>query len=44
MVELTSIFSGVGYLVFSHAAGEVLKRRGYKFTIIMGLACQCRLP
>ncbi|KAL7419266.1 hypothetical protein Q5752_006103 [Cryptotrichosporon argae] len=27
-----------GYFVFSFVAGEVLKRRGYKFAIIMGLA------
>ena len=31
------ICSGVGYLIFSHFAGEILKRRGYKFTIIFGL-------
>ncbi|WWD17715.1 hypothetical protein CI109_102156 [Kwoniella shandongensis] len=31
-------YFGIGYFAFSPVAGEVLKRRGYKFTIIMGLA------
>ncbi|CAE6377613.1 unnamed protein product [Rhizoctonia solani] len=30
-------YFGVGYFAFSPIAGEVLRRRGYKFTIIMGL-------
>jgi FHS family L-fucose permease-like MFS transporter len=31
-------YFGIGYFAFSPVAGEVLKRRGYKFTIIMGLS------
>lgn len=31
------MYFGGGYLIFSPIAAEVLKRRGYKFTIIMGL-------
>ncbi|KAF8602696.1 MFS general substrate transporter [Ceratobasidium sp. AG-I] len=31
-------YFGVGYFAFSPFAGEVLRRRGYKFTIIMGLS------
>ncbi|KAI9638184.1 major facilitator superfamily transporter [Dioszegia hungarica] len=31
-------YFGIGYFAFSPVAGEVLRRRGYKFTIIMGLA------
>lgn len=31
------MYFGGGYLLFSPVAAEVLKRRGYKFTIIMGL-------
>lgn len=31
------MYFGGGYLLFSPIAAEVLKRRGYKFTIIMGL-------
>ncbi|CAE7218436.1 unnamed protein product [Rhizoctonia solani] len=30
-------YFGVGYFAFSPVAGEILRRRGYKFTIIMGL-------
>lgn len=30
-------YFGIGYFAFSHVAGEVLKRRGYKTTIMMGL-------
>ncbi|KAK8866083.1 hypothetical protein IAR55_001234 [Kwoniella newhampshirensis] len=30
-------YFGIGYFAYSPVAGEVLKRRGYKFTIIMGL-------
>lgn len=33
-------YFGVGYFAFSPIAGEVLRRRGYKFTIIMGLTCE----
>jgi FHS family L-fucose permease-like MFS transporter len=31
-------YFGGGYLCFSPIAGEVMRRRGYKFTIIMGLS------
>lgn len=31
-------YFGIGYFAFSPVAGEVLKRRGYKTTILMGLA------
>ncbi|KAG8775384.1 hypothetical protein FRC12_001522 [Ceratobasidium sp. 428] len=31
-------YFGLGYLCFSPVAGEVLKRKGYKVTILMGLA------
>ncbi|CEL52303.1 L-fucose permease OS=Haemophilus influenzae (strain ATCC 51907 / DSM 11121 / KW20 / Rd) GN=fucP PE=3 SV=1 [Rhizoctonia solani AG-1 IB] len=31
-------YFGAGYFAFSPIAGEVFRRRGYKFTIIMGLA------
>ncbi|WRT64310.1 uncharacterized protein IL334_001242 [Kwoniella shivajii] len=31
-------YFGIGYFAYSPVAGEVLKRRGYKFTIIMGLS------
>jgi FHS family L-fucose permease-like MFS transporter len=31
-------YFGIGYFAFSPVAGEVMKRRGYKFTIIMGLS------
>ncbi|KAK4635262.1 L-fucose-proton symporter [Fulvia fulva] len=34
---LQVMYFGGGYLVFSPIAAEVLKRRGYRFTIIMGL-------
>lgn len=34
---LQAAYFGVGYFLFSPVAGEVLRRRGYKFTIIMGL-------
>lgn len=34
---LQAAYFGIGYFAFSPVAGEVLKRRGYKFTIIMGL-------
>lgn len=34
---LQVMYFGGGYLLFSPIAAEVLKRRGYKFTIIMGL-------
>jgi len=30
-------YFGIGYFAFSPVAGEILRRRGYKFTIIMGL-------
>jgi len=30
-------YFGIGYFAYSPVAGEVLRRRGYKFTIIMGL-------
>ncbi|KZL82792.1 major facilitator superfamily transporter [Colletotrichum incanum] len=35
---LQVMYFGGGYLLFSPVAAEVLKRRGYKFTILMGLA------
>ncbi|KAF2718408.1 MFS general substrate transporter [Polychaeton citri CBS 116435] len=35
---LQVMYFGGGYLCFSPIAAEVLKRRGYKFTILMGLA------
>ncbi|WOO82889.1 Glucose/galactose transporter [Vanrija pseudolonga] len=31
-------YFGFGYFCFSPVAGEVMKRKGYKFTIIMGLS------
>ncbi|KXS14660.1 MFS general substrate transporter [Gonapodya prolifera JEL478] len=31
-------YFGVGYFLFSPIAGEILKRKGYKFTVITGLA------
>lgn len=34
---LQAAYFGIGYFFFSPIAGEVLRRRGYKFTIIMGL-------
>lgn len=34
---LQAAYFGIGYFCFSPVAGEVLRRRGYKFTIIMGL-------
>lgn len=34
---LQVMYFGGGYFVFSPIAAEILKRRGYKFTIIMGL-------
>ena len=34
---LQVMYFGGGYLMFSPIAAEVLKRRGYKFTILMGL-------
>lgn len=34
---LQVMYFGGGYLIFSPIAAEVLKRRGYKFTILMGL-------
>ncbi|ORY34301.1 major facilitator superfamily domain-containing protein [Naematelia encephala] len=30
-------YFGIGYFAYSPLAGEIMKRRGYKFTIIMGL-------
>jgi FHS family L-fucose permease-like MFS transporter len=30
-------YFGLGYLCFSPVAGEVLRRKSYKFTILMGL-------
>lgn len=35
---LQVMYFGGGYLLFSPVAAEVLRRKGYKFTIIMGLA------
>ncbi|PCD20038.1 hypothetical protein AU210_016789 [Fusarium oxysporum f. sp. radicis-cucumerinum] len=35
---LQVMYFGGGYLLFSPVAAEVLKRRGYKLTILMGLA------
>jgi FHS family L-fucose permease-like MFS transporter len=35
---LQVMYFGGGYLCFSPVAAEVLKRKGYKFTIIMGLS------
>jgi FHS family L-fucose permease-like MFS transporter len=35
---LQAAYFGIGYFAFSPVAGEVLRRRGYKFTIIMGLS------
>ncbi|KAK2042457.1 major facilitator superfamily transporter [Colletotrichum somersetense] len=35
---LQVMYFGGGYLLFSPIAAEVLKRRGYKFTILMGLS------
>ncbi|KAG9012629.1 hypothetical protein FRB90_006549 [Tulasnella sp. 427] len=32
-------YFGIGYFAFSPVAGEILRRKGYKFTIIMGLSC-----
>lgn len=32
------MYFGGGYFFFSPIAAEVLRRRGYKFTIVMGLA------
>lgn len=34
---LQAAYFGIGYFAFSPVAAEVLRRRGYKFTIIMGL-------
>ncbi|KAH9889731.1 L-fucose:H+ symporter permease-like protein [Xylariomycetidae sp. FL2044] len=34
---LQVVYFGGGYLLFSPIAAEVLKKRGYKFTILMGL-------
>lgn len=34
---LQVVYFGGGYLLFSPIAAEVMKRRGYKFTILMGL-------
>lgn len=34
---LQVVYFGGGYLVFSPIAAEVMKRKGYKFTILMGL-------
>ncbi|CAK9779878.1 major facilitator superfamily transporter [Cutaneotrichosporon oleaginosum] len=34
---LQAAYFGIGYFAFSPVAGEVLRRRGYRFTIIMGL-------
>lgn len=31
-------YFGIGYFAFSPVAGEILRRKGYKFTIIMGLS------
>lgn len=33
-------YFGIGYFAFSPVAGEILRRKGYKFTIIMGLSCK----
>ncbi|KAI1340235.1 L-fucose:H+ symporter permease-like protein [Xylariaceae sp. FL0016] len=35
---LQVVYFGGGYLLFSPIAAETLKRRGYKFTILMGLS------
>jgi fucose permease len=35
---LQVVYFGGGYLVFSPIAAEVMKRKGYKLTILMGLA------
>ena len=35
---LQVMYFGGGYLLFSPIAAEVLKRKGYKFTIVMGLS------
>ena len=35
---LQVMYFGGGYLCFSPVAAEVLKRKGYKFTILMGLS------
>ena len=34
---LQVVYFGFGYLVFSPVAAEVLKRKGYKLTVLMGL-------
>lgn len=36
-------YFGLGYFFFSPIAGEVLRRKGYKFTILMGLSCRSLL-
>ena len=35
---LILLFPSAGYLCFSPVAAEVLKRKGYRFTILMGLS------
>ncbi len=35
---LQVVYFGGGYLLFSPIAAEVMKRKGYKITILMGLA------
>jgi FHS family L-fucose permease-like MFS transporter len=35
---LQAAYFGIGYFAFSPVAGEVLRRKGYKVTILMGLA------
>jgi FHS family L-fucose permease-like MFS transporter len=35
---LQVVYFGGGYLLFSPVAAEVMKRKGYKFTILMGLS------
>jgi len=34
---LQAAYFGIGYFAFSPVAGEVLRRKGYKWTIVMGL-------
>ena len=35
---LQAAYFGIGYFAYSPVAAEILRRRGYKFTIISGLA------
>jgi len=39
---LQVVYFGGGYLLFSPVAAEVMKRKGYKITILMGLSLYSR--